>query len=244
AVARARRGLVAGERSRVGRTSGAAGTPGSPRRARVPRAPAASPGPGRRCLRRLGRRRRSRRRVRGRHDPRGDVAARDDGGARRRAGDGRARAAALARRRSRLLPRRRSRRALAGRGLPRLSPALGQAADPGHRGPDDADDRGNARAPRRRSARAQAGAMRSAELFGISGAAAVGLGLYGLVVNPNPLRKILAFDLLGGGVFLLFAVVARRGAAADFGGDPVPQALIITGLVVAFAATALAVALA
>jgi len=86
--------------------------------------------------------------------------------------------------------------------------------------------------------------MSSAELFGISGAAAVGLGLYGLVVNPNPLRKILAFDLLGDGVFLLFAVVARRGAAADFGGDPVPQALVITGVVVAFAATALAVALA
>ena len=86
--------------------------------------------------------------------------------------------------------------------------------------------------------------MSSAELFGICGAAAVGLGLYGLVVDPNPLRKILAFDLLGGGVFLLFAAVARRGAAVGFGGDPVPQALIITGLVVAFASTALAVALA
>ena len=47
----------------------------------------------------------------------------------------------------------------------------------------------------------------------------------------------------GSGVFLLFGVVARRGAAAGFGGDPVPQALVITGLVVAFAATALAVAL-
>ncbi len=85
--------------------------------------------------------------------------------------------------------------------------------------------------------------MSSADLFGICGALAVGLGLYGLVVNPAPLRKILAFDLLGGGVFLLFAVVARRGAAAGFGGDPVPQALIITGLVVAFSATALAVAI-
>jgi multicomponent Na+:H+ antiporter subunit C len=42
---------------------------------------------------------------------------------------------------------------------------------------------------------------------------------------------------------VLFGVVARRGAAAGLGGDPVPQALVITGLVVAFAATALAVAL-
>jgi multicomponent Na+:H+ antiporter subunit C len=44
-------------------------------------------------------------------------------------------------------------------------------------------------------------------------------------------------------VFLLFGVVARRGAAAGLGGDPVPQALVITGIVVAFSATALAVAL-
>lgn len=85
--------------------------------------------------------------------------------------------------------------------------------------------------------------MTAATVFGLCGAALVGLGLYGLVVHAEPLRKILAFNLLGGGVFLLFGVIARRGAAAGLGGDPVPQALIITGIVVAFAATALAVAL-
>jgi multicomponent Na+:H+ antiporter subunit C len=76
-------------------------------------------------------------------------------------------------------------------------------------------------------------------IFGLTGAALVALGLYGLVTQPALLRKILAFNLLGGGVFLLFGVVARRGAVAD----PVPQALVITGLVVAFAATALALVL-
>jgi multicomponent Na+:H+ antiporter subunit C len=85
--------------------------------------------------------------------------------------------------------------------------------------------------------------MSAATIFGLCAAAAVGLGLYGLIANPQPLRKILAFNLLGSGVFLLFGVVARRGAAAGFGGDPVPQALVITGIVVAFSATALAVAL-
>jgi multicomponent Na+:H+ antiporter subunit C len=85
--------------------------------------------------------------------------------------------------------------------------------------------------------------MSTATLYGLCGAVLVGLGLFGLIVDPQPLRKILAFNLIGGGVFLLFGVVARRGAAAGFGGDPVPQALVITGLVVAFAATALAVAL-
>jgi multicomponent Na+:H+ antiporter subunit C len=85
--------------------------------------------------------------------------------------------------------------------------------------------------------------MSSATLFGLCGAALVGLGLFGLVVHPHPLRKILAFNLLGGGVFILFGVIARRGAAAGLAGDPVPQAMVITGIVVAFAATALAVAL-
>jgi multicomponent Na+:H+ antiporter subunit C len=85
--------------------------------------------------------------------------------------------------------------------------------------------------------------MNAATLFGVCSAALVGLGLYGLIIHPRPLRKILAFNLLGSGVFLLFGVVARRGAAAGIGGDPVPQALVITGIVVAFSATALAVAL-
>ena len=80
-------------------------------------------------------------------------------------------------------------------------------------------------------------------LFGLCAAALVGLGLYGVITNPQPLRKILAFNLIGNGVFLLFGAIARRGAAAGFGGDPVPQALLITGIVVAFSATALAVAL-
>ena len=83
----------------------------------------------------------------------------------------------------------------------------------------------------------------AATVFGLCAAVAVGLGLYGLIANPQPLRKILAFNLLGSGVFLLFGVVARRGAATGLGGDPVPQALVITGIVVAFSATALAVAL-
>jgi multicomponent Na+:H+ antiporter subunit C len=85
--------------------------------------------------------------------------------------------------------------------------------------------------------------MTEATLYGLCSAALVGVGLFGLITHPQPLRKILAFNLIGGGVFLLFGAVARRGAAAGLSGDPVPQALVITGLVVAFAATALAVAL-
>lgn len=80
-------------------------------------------------------------------------------------------------------------------------------------------------------------------VYGLLGAALVGIGLFGMLVRPEPLLRILSFNLLGGGVFLVFGAVARRGAGGGFGGDPVPQAIILTGLVVAFASTALAVAL-
>lgn len=83
--------------------------------------------------------------------------------------------------------------------------------------------------------------MNPATVFGLLAAALIGVGLYGFIVNPQPLRKILAFNVIGSGVFLLFGAIARRGAALGLGGDPVPQALLITGIVVAFSATALAV---
>ncbi|MGH6813075.1 MAG: NADH-quinone oxidoreductase subunit K [Methylocella sp.] len=85
--------------------------------------------------------------------------------------------------------------------------------------------------------------MSAATLAGIIGASLIGLGLYGLITNPQPLRKILAFNLIGSGVFLLFGIIARKGAAAGFVADPVPQAMVITGIVVAFAASAIAIAL-
>ena len=85
--------------------------------------------------------------------------------------------------------------------------------------------------------------MSTATLYGLCSAVLIGLGLFGLITHPQALRKIVAFNLIGSGVFLLFGAAARRGAAGGFGGDPVPQALVITGLVVAFASTAVAVSL-
>ncbi len=82
--------------------------------------------------------------------------------------------------------------------------------------------------------------------FGLGAALIIGLSLFQVIINPEPLRKVLAFNLLGSAVFVLFGVLARRGGGRIDGvafADPVPQALIITGLVVAFAATVLAVAL-
>ena len=77
--------------------------------------------------------------------------------------------------------------------------------------------------------------------YALCGAGLVGLGLYGLLANPQLLRRILAFNVMGSGIFLLFGAAARRGEIAY--ADPVPQAMIITGIVVAISATALALGL-
>ena len=80
-------------------------------------------------------------------------------------------------------------------------------------------------------------------LFALCACALVGIGLYGLIMQPHPLRKLVAFNIMGSGVFVLFGALAKRGAAAGMAADPVPQALLITAIVVAFAATAVTVAL-
>jgi multicomponent Na+:H+ antiporter subunit C len=86
-------------------------------------------------------------------------------------------------------------------------------------------------------------ALSAASLYGLCGAALVGIGLFCVVAHRDLLRRIIGFNILGAGIFLVFGAVARRGAGAGFAGDPVPQAMVITGVVVAFAATALAVGL-
>lgn len=81
--------------------------------------------------------------------------------------------------------------------------------------------------------------MSQATLYMISGLAVFAVCLYGLVVHAHLLRKILALNILGTGVFIVLAGVARRGPEVD----PVPQAMALTGIVVAVSATAFALAL-
>lgn len=76
-------------------------------------------------------------------------------------------------------------------------------------------------------------------LFALTGAVLMGVGTYGLLALPHLLRRIIAFNLMGSGLFLFFGAAGARGGAVD----AIPQALIITGIVVALSASALAVAL-
>lgn len=75
-----------------------------------------------------------------------------------------------------------------------------------------------------------------------TGGALVALGLAALVLQPHLMRKLLAFNVMGGGVFLVLLGLAPR--SADGRADPIAQALVLTGIVVAIAATALGLALA
>lgn len=77
-------------------------------------------------------------------------------------------------------------------------------------------------------------------LYALAGAALFAIGLAGLLVLPHLLRKILAFNILGSGAFLVLVGLGQRDGVVD----PVPQAMVLTGIVVAIAATALALALA
>ncbi len=83
--------------------------------------------------------------------------------------------------------------------------------------------------------------MNHALLYALVGVGLFLLGLYALVVHANLLRKILAINVMGSGVFLTLVALADR--IGDTTPDPVPHAMVITGIVVAISATALALAL-
>ena len=77
-------------------------------------------------------------------------------------------------------------------------------------------------------------------IFALAGAALFVAGVAGIILQEHLLRKILAFNVMGSGVFLVLVGLAQRNGMPD----PVPQAMVLTGIVVAVAATALALALA
>ncbi len=63
------------------------------------------------------------------------------------------------------------------------------------------------------------------------------LGLWSLLLHRVLVRKLIALNVMGSGVFhLLIATAGRHGEPAD----PIPHALVLTGIVVAVSATALA----
>jgi multicomponent Na+:H+ antiporter subunit C len=79
-------------------------------------------------------------------------------------------------------------------------------------------------------------------LYLLTGAALFAIGFYSLMVQRHLLRRIMALNVMGSGVFLVYLAIAAQTAGAV--PDPVPQAMVLTGIVVSVCATGLALALA
>ncbi len=78
-------------------------------------------------------------------------------------------------------------------------------------------------------------------LYTLVGVGLFSLGMYALIVHTHLLRKILAINVMGSGVFLVLVALAKRNG--QIVPDAVPHALVITGIVVAISATALGLTL-
>ena len=79
-------------------------------------------------------------------------------------------------------------------------------------------------------------------LYALTGIVLFAIGLYALITYAHLLRKILALNVMGAGVFLFLIAIAYRQPEPL--PDPVPHAMVLTGIVVSVCATGLALALA
>jgi multicomponent Na+:H+ antiporter subunit C len=79
-------------------------------------------------------------------------------------------------------------------------------------------------------------------LYSLTAAVLFVLGLLGVVLRRDLFRKIVSLNVLSGAVFLFLVATAHRNAT-DSGPDPVPQAMVLTGIVVAVSVSAFALVL-
>ncbi|WP_445003026.1 NADH-quinone oxidoreductase subunit K [Halomonas mongoliensis] len=77
------------------------------------------------------------------------------------------------------------------------------------------------------------------ELYLLLAAALAGMALVGLFRAAELLRRVLALNVLASAVFLLLVTLARTAE----GVDPLPHAMVLTGIVVAVSTTAAVLAL-
>jgi multicomponent Na+:H+ antiporter subunit C len=79
--------------------------------------------------------------------------------------------------------------------------------------------------------------MTSALLYSMAGLALFAIGFFGVMVASHVMRKILALNVMGVGIFMFLIALAKRNPLVV---DPLPHALVLTGIVIAVAGTALA----
>ncbi len=72
--------------------------------------------------------------------------------------------------------------------------------------------------------------------YALIGVLLVAVAIGAFMAHTHVLRRLLAFNIMGTGCFLILVGLSQHERAPD----PVPQALVLTGIVVAVASTALA----
>lgn len=82
--------------------------------------------------------------------------------------------------------------------------------------------------------------MNSYLIFSYAGVALCGIGVFGFIFHSHLIKRLIAFNILSNGVFLILVGLAQNAQKQP---DHLPQALVLTGIVVAVAATALALVL-
>ena len=80
-------------------------------------------------------------------------------------------------------------------------------------------------------------------LYSLTGLILFAMGLFTMFIHSHPLRKILAVNVMATGIFLILVATAYIPLGqGDI--DPVPHAMVLTGIVVSVSVTALALILA
>lgn len=83
--------------------------------------------------------------------------------------------------------------------------------------------------------------MTTFTIYALTAIALFAAGLFGLACHTHLIRKIICLNIMAGGVFLFLISLAYHHRDSDI--DPVPQAMVLTGIVVAISATAFALCL-
>ena len=85
--------------------------------------------------------------------------------------------------------------------------------------------------------------MTTTLIYSLTGLILFGMGFYTLIIHSHPLRKILAVNIMATGVFLILVATAYI-PLGEGEIDPIPHAMVLTGIVVSVSVTALALILA
>lgn len=78
-------------------------------------------------------------------------------------------------------------------------------------------------------------------LYALAASLLFGIAVYGFLSRPHLLRRLVALNMMGTSIFLLLVAFARRDPLQV---DPVPHAMVLTGIVIAVSTTAFGLALA